>query len=276
MRSKISKVILALLMLTLLPVTSLAESGKGNYTDVSGAWYTDVVLNHGYSDIFDNGDHSFQPNKKITRIEFVRYLHEILEININYFAAPDIKDYFTDMNNDDVGANELIDLVTAGIVEKGGAFEPLKQLDREVMIHWIVKALDYKTGGEYAMIMIMPAPFNDDDKISDEYRNNIITAQILKIVLGYGNNTLLPKQGATRAEAVAVAARLLDLLATFKENDSLSVNVTASASEDKGALTMSLTIQNNSDKAITITHSGQKYDFKLYNADSDSVLYLVC
>lgn len=270
MKSKLTKLILSILILTMLPLTALAESSKEKYTDISGAWYTDVILKHGNADVFDNGDNIFQPNKKITRIEFVRFIHDALDISINYFAAPDIKEYFTDMDNNDAGANELIDLVTAGIVDKDGAFEPSKQLDREVMIHWIIKALDYKTGGEYAMIKIMPAPFDDDDKINDEYKNDVIKAQILKLVLGYGNNKLHPKQGATRAEAVTVTARLLDLLDSLMQNKQ-SVNVTASATEEEGALVMSLTIANDTDKDITISHSGQKYDFKLFDKAGDTV-----
>jgi hypothetical protein len=254
----------------MLPVTALAESEKGAYTDISGAWYTDFVAAHGNSPVFSSSDRKFQPNKKITRIEFVRYIHEILEININYFAAPDIRDFFTDMNNDDAGANELIDLVTAGIIDNGGAFEPMKQLDREVMIHWLVKALDFKTGGDYAMIMMMPAPFDDEDKIAAEYRDSITKAQLLRLVVGYGNNRLLPKQGATRAEAVTVTSRLINLLASLKGNEQ-SLSVTASAAEDSGALVMSLVIHNTSDKAVTITHSGQKYDFKLFGKTGDTV-----
>ena len=60
------------------------------------------------------------------------------------------------MKNSDTGAGALIDLVTAGIVDKGGAFGPDKQLDRELMIHWIMNALDYKTGGSYPIPMVKP------------------------------------------------------------------------------------------------------------------------
>ncbi len=272
MKKKLITLMLAVLTLTALPLTAFAGSDMGSrYSDVSGGWYTDAVLKYGYADIFDGGDHKFQPNQKITRIEFVRLLHKALGITINYFAVPDIKDYFTDMKNDDVGAGDLIDLVTAGIVEKGGSFKPSTQLDREMMVHWIVNALDYKTGGDYPMIKILPAPFDDDAKITAEYKNDIITAQILKLTLGCGNNMLHPKEGATRAEAVAVTARLVELLATFGQNDGLSVDVATSAREENDTLVMSLTIQNNTDKAVTIAHGGQKYDFKLFDETGDTV-----
>ena len=77
------------------------------------------------------------------------------------------------MKNTDAGANELIDLVTTGIIEKGGSFNPDGQLERELMIHWTIKALDYKTGGDYAMIMIMPAPFDDDADIAGRIKTTL-------------------------------------------------------------------------------------------------------
>lgn len=272
MKKTLTAWILAALLLTSLPLTALAGSDVGSrYTDVSGGWYADAVLKYGYDDIFDSGDHKFQPNKKITRIEFVRLLHKALGITVNYFAAPDIKDYCTDMKNEDVGAGDVIDLVTTGILEEGGGFEPQKQLDREVMVHWIVNALNYMTGGNYNMIMIMPDPFHDDAKIATKYKNDIMTGQVLKLILGSGNNMLHPKTGATRAEAITVTARLVDLLATLKQNDSQSVTVTASAREENGALVMSCTIQNNTDKAVTIAHGGQAYDFKLFDKEGDTV-----
>ena len=60
------------------------------------------------------------------------------------------------MTNENTGANELIDLVTAGIIEAGGSFSPDQPLEREVMIHWAMAALDYMTGGDYAMVLIYP------------------------------------------------------------------------------------------------------------------------
>lgn len=271
MKKKILMFLLILSVMTaVLPVSALAAAkSEYGYSDIAEAWFTDAAAAYGYPEIFKGTDSKFNPNSKITRIEFVRLLHKALGITINYFAAPDIKDDFDDMANSDTGANELIDLVTAGIIKKGGSFNPDKPLDREIMIHWTINALDYKTGGDYAMIMIMPAPFNDDADISEAYQNDIVKSVILKLVYGRGNNMLFPKDGATRAEAVTIVSRLVTLL------DSLNagVNVTASAFIVKGgALTMSLVIENNTDKTVTLHHtSGQKYDFKLFDAKSENV-----
>ena len=258
------------LMLTAVPITALAAPEPGfAYSDISGAWFTDAASEYGYPEIFKDSSGKFSPDRPITRIEFVRVLHKALGISINYFAAPDITDSFSDMKNTDTGANALIDLVTAGIIQNGGSFNPDKQLERELMIHWTIKALDYKTGGDYAMIMLMPAPFDDDPDISDAYKNDIIKSVILKLVNGRGNNMLFPKECATRAEAVTIVSRLLPLL------DSLSADVEVIATSwlvKGGALTMSLTIENNTDKTVTLNHtSGQKYDFKLFDAAGSNV-----
>lgn len=262
--------LVVVMLLTTLPLTVLAAADTDFvYSDISKAWYTDAVVKYGYTDIFKDSTSKFNPNQKITRIEFVRLLHKALGISINYFVAPDVSKDFDDMKNTDTGAGELIDLVTAGIVEKGGNFNPQEQLDRDVMIHWTINALNYVTGGNYAIIMMMPAPFADDADITPAYKNDVVTAVLLKLINGRGNNMLFPKDGTTRAEAVTVVSRLIPLMDSLKAD----VNVSASAfTEKSGAISMNLTIENNTDKAVTISHtSGMKYDFKLFDASGSNV-----
>ncbi len=267
---KITALILAALLLAAVPMSVLAQSGTGAvYTDISGKWFEDAAAKYGYTEIFSNGNGEFCPGIKITRIEFARLLHRALGISINYFAATDISDSFEDMTNSDVGASELTDMVTTGIIESGGKFDPDAPLTREAMIHWIMNALNVQTGGNYAMIMMMPMPFDDDAEITTAYSSDIYSAVVLKLVNGRGDNKLFPKDGATRAEAVTVTSKLVTLLDSYK----LSVVVNSSARLDEdGALTMSLAIRNNTDKAIVINHtSGQQYDFKLFDAEGNNL-----
>lgn len=257
------------MLLTALPLTAFAKSETGSvYSDISGTWFTDAVTKYGYTEIFSDGSTNFNPNKKISRIEFVRLLHKALGISVNYLVAPDVSDDFDDMKNTDVGANALIDLATTGIIERGGSFNPDKQLDRDLLIHWTINALKYKTDGNYAIPMVKPVPFKDDKDISDAFRGEIYSAVVLKLVYGRGNNMMYPRDGASRAEAVTVVSRLISLLDSYK----LDVKITSSAVVNKGVLTMSLTIQNNTDKTVTIDYtSGQKYDFKLFDAQGNNV-----
>ena len=261
----------AFLLVSALPLTAAAATkSDGVYTDISGAWYTDAAAEYGYPEIFSTDNGKFYPDRQITRMEFVRLLHKALEININYFAAPDIRDSFSDMKNTDTGSGDLIDLVTAGIIKIGGAFSPDKPLDRETMIHWIMNALKSHTGGGYPIPMVKPVPFKDDDRISEAYRSEIYSAVVLKLVYGRGDNMINPKDGALRCEAVTVVKRLNDLLESYQGG----VYVTASAWLVKGGdLAMSLTVRNNTDKDVAINHtSGQRFDFKLYDAE-DNLLY---
>lgn len=239
------------------------------YNDIGGTWFEKSALAYGYEDIFSDGSGSFYPDKEITRMEFARMLHKALEIKIAYFAATDIKEFYNDVESKAPGASELYDLVSTGIIDIKGSFGPNDKLNREDMIHFLIKGLDYVTGGDYAMIKIMPPPFADDDKISAELKNDVVKAVILKLINGSDNNMLLPKNGATRAEAVTVADRLVNLINTLTRK----VAVTATYKEDNGSLTLSLSVANKSGETIKINHtSSQKFDFKLFDLKGD-ILY---
>ncbi len=238
------------------------------YNDLSADWYKSSVEKYGYHEIFNKDGH-FSPNKAITRMEFARLLHKALKININYFAPTDIAEYFSDVTNNVDGASKLYDLVTAGIIEEKGSFKPDGELSREDMIHYIINGLKYVTDGQYALIKMMPAPFDDDASIKAEYKNDIIEAVLLKLVNGRGDNRLYPKESATRAEAVVIMDRLVELKATLVPD----VKVTSSAAEENSMLKMKLTIENTGDTAVTINHSsGQKFDFQVLG-NNDEVLY---
>ncbi len=260
----------AALLLAAMPLTALARPDPGSlYSDISDTWFTDAAAQYGYPEIFSDGSGKFHPAQEITRVEFVRLLHRALDININYFVAPDIKDSFDDMENTDVGANELIDLAAVGIVEGGGSFRPGDSLTREEMIHWVMSGLNYKTDGSYPIPKIKPVPFGDDSDISDAYRSEIYTAAVLDLVSGRGNHMLFPKACATRGETVTVVSRLRMLLDGIQS----SVSVSAAAQlNDDGSLTMALTIRNHTDQTVTIHHaSGQKYDFRLFDAQGENL-----
>ena len=271
MKNKVlAGLVCAALLLAAFPLTAAAQSDfKDSYTDVAGKWYAAAVSEYGYSEVFSDGRGSFHADRDVTRMEFVRLLHRALNIQINYFAAPDVADSFEDMQNSDVWANELIDLVTAGIVQSGGNFRPDEPLLREEMIHWTINALNHKTGGNYPVILMMPAPFADDADIAEAYHGNIVTAMLLKLVNGRGDNRLFPKDGATRAEAVTVVYRLMTLQAGYGAE--VGVHASALRSQD-GSIRMSLTIRNQTDAPILISHtSGQKLDFKLFDTKGNNV-----
>lgn len=241
-----------------------------DYDDIADCWCRESVLKYGYKDIFSIDKNKFFPHKKITRMEYVRMLHRAIGITINYFAAPDITDFYNDVDNDDPGAGELYDLVSVGIIDRKDSFGPDSQLDRDEMIHYTINALKYITDSRYALIEMMPAPFSDDDKIKPEYKNDVGEAVILGLIFGRGNNMLFPREGTTRAEAVAVADRMLTFASSIKSD----VAVSALAYESDEGFIMSLIIENHTGGTVEISHnSGQKYDFIIYDSDG-KIIYL--
>lgn len=247
---------------------SLKPDEVFNYTDLAADWYRDAVSNFGYPGIFSE-DTMFRPEQRITRMEYARLLRKALNIEFRYFAATDIRDYFDDVNNEDAGASALYDLVTAGVIDGGGSFRPNDSIERESMIHYAIRALDYVTNGSYAVPLMLPKPFADEATADEEYIDDINKAALLKLIFGRGNNMLFPKEAATRAEAVVFTERLVKLYESLMSG----VKISASAFVESGSLKMALVIENTGSDEVTTNHnSGQKFDFKVLDEDGN-ILY---
>lgn len=265
----IRKLILSIMIISsfsvLMPAKALAAAdlttvSAAGYKDISGKWFEKWADSYGYKEIFSNGDNCFYPDQPITRMEFARMLHKALGINMNYFAATDISEYFSDVKSGEKGANELYDLVTCGIIDVKGSFYPNAKLDRETLIHFTMNAFYYTVRNDCATADAEIKPFADDSEIGAAYKSDLYHAAYLDIVCGRGSNMVKPLEKATRAEAVTITGRLIELINKTKT----SVNVKASASAENGELTLRLSILNNTNKAITIEHGyGQIFDFEI-------------
>jgi hypothetical protein len=256
----------ALVLLFAISV-SLISASTLNFEDLGTHWASEIIAESEFAHVLSEND-SFQPNKAISRIDFARMLHSALNITINYFRAPDIQETFSDITNEDKGASALIDLVTTGIVDDKDVFRPNDPLRRDEMIHYVINALKYQTNGNYALIKMMPAPFDDEDLLIADYKNDVVEAVLLGIIKGRGDNMLYPAAASTRAEAVVLVSRLLAVAKRLAD-----VDVAVEAVLDDNSIEMKLTIKNNTDRAVTINHtSGQHFDFQLLDEDLN-VLY---
>ena len=221
------------------------------------AWYADAAEKYGYQDIF--GD-VFEPQRPVTRMQFARLLTKAFDISPENGNSASRR----------ADADVLMSLAAAGIIPGVDGFNPDGALDRATMVHWVIKTLDYLTGGQYAMIMIMPEPFADDALIPDAYRGSVVKAVILKLVNGRGNNIFAPLDSATCAEAVVIVARLKDLAATLIPD----VTVRANLTKQDDTITMSLALKNNTGEPVVIHQpSAQRYDFKLFD-EGGKLLYI--
>jgi hypothetical protein len=233
------------------------------YTDISGHWSKAAIQMLFEKNALPFEGSKFAPDKAITRSEFVSILHDALGIRIEYLVAPDIKDYFNDVSKDARYAEDLIDLVTANIIEKGGSFNPDTPISREQMVHYVMEAYKYEMGDRYALINIKPPFFKDDADVTPEFGGDVGRAAHYKIISG-SKGMFLPKANATRGEATVVVSKLIGLLE--EQNPAVSVLPEANLSDD--SIEMKLTLTNVSDKVVDYElSSGQKYDFVLYDAN---------
>lgn len=271
------RIILAfVLMITIIFTNSLAfaDEIKGSqeadmkFTDIENHWAEESINKVVDKDDFAGIDGKFLPDKAITRSEFVLMLHKALDINIAYFKATDISEFYDDVKNADVYASALYDLVTLNIIDSKGHFYPNNTLPREEMMHYLMNAYKHKMGDNYKMIKLEVNPFADDKEINPIYNGEVVRAEYMGLLKRPTNNMFYPKNDSTRAQAATVIDRLLNQL----EKENLQVSVTPSAELKDGFLKMNLTITNNLKSQILINHSsGQKFDFKLLDSNRETL-----
>ncbi len=239
-----------------------------NFKDISNHWSGEAVQYLMKKDAIPFSQDKLVLGKAVSRSEFAVMLHNGLDIKIEYFKEPDIKDYFDDIKQDAAYAPAVTDLVTAGVFEGKGSFKPNASITREEMVHYIMQAYRYKMGDRYELIKINPASFKDVDSITPEYGGDVARAQHYKLIAGTGNNMFQPEKAASRAETAVVIDKLIKLLAV--QNQYVDISPDAIVTSD--SIEMKLKIKNNSEKDIILNHSsGQKFDFALLDADRNVI-----
>lgn len=147
------------------------------------------------------GEEEFSPGKDISRAEFVALLVRILGLGSVTSGA----DSFKDVDAEAWYAGEVNAAQKAGIVEGDGVnFNPNGKLTREEMAVMLVNSGLLKAAASTA------DKFADDDSISDWAKDAIYQARENGLINGVGNNTLLPKSNANRADVAVILLRLIE------------------------------------------------------------------
>lgn len=273
MKTRILGLILVCVMLLTIPAYAMYTTMEGN--DIikiisynPSHWAEEAINRLLEKEAFLLKDENY--DTPVTKSEFAKMLSVALDIKMYYFVQPDIKDYFDDIDPEAPYASYVIDLVTANVFESGGSFNPDAYLTREEMVNYLMNAYTYIKGEEYTMIKFTEPSFDDADKISPEYIIKISQAQHYSLIFGSGNNLFNPQRNATRAEVATVIVRLMDLLDTLNlQNTQVKITTEAVMKEDN-SIEMKIIIKNESENDASIEFfSGQKYDFKLLDADKN-------
>lgn len=148
----------------------------------------------------------FSPKKVLTRAEYTAIL---------YNMAPD-KHSSPTFEMSDLSSNDWFYDVAKWGVSNGiifpikGQFAGNEKVDRQYMAFMTANFLDKYYPN--ALDETLPYPtFTDSDQIDENYKNSVYILAANKLIVGVGNNKFAPKATLTRAEAAAMASRVMNL-----------------------------------------------------------------
>jgi len=199
---------------------SMVYASGSCFNDIENHWAEDSIrrmYDKGF--VSGVGGSKFQPDGNILRCQFVSLLHKSLDIQISYLREPDITGVYKDVNNEDWFADRLYDLVMTGIIDDTGYFRPGSPLSREEMAHYLMKAYEYKTDKRLQGNTGALDRFNDGAEINSRYLEDVSGALEIKLIMGRDDGCINPKEACTRAEAVVVIERLMNVFSTSIEKE---------------------------------------------------------
>lgn len=148
-------------------------------------------------------DSTFKPAESITRAQFIKMLANAFE-----WQAEQGELAFTD--NDEIGAwakDAILQAVNRGIINGygDGSFRPNQEITRTEMTVMLARVLGI------AISATEQTGFTDDATIPAWGKGTVEALRELGIVAGRDNNNFAPNDAPTRAEALVVILRALDL-----------------------------------------------------------------
>lgn len=179
-------------------------------SDYENHWaksYIDYAISNGFA--FGTQDGNFEPDRPITRAEFINILARYVKLGSNVFFTS-----FNDISPDSWYFPMIVSAEDAGIIKgyDDGGFHPDSPVTREDAITFICRA--YKTDPPYYDIFAL---FSDISDTSDYAKKYVIFAAENKILIGYENNTIKPKNYITRAEALVMLNNFSSISDSFEK-----------------------------------------------------------
>lgn len=186
---------------TFLIMLSLLFSAHSFAADYNGHWAAKYIEEAFAEKIaFGDSNSDFNPDRDITRAEFITLLinHMMKYENINSSSL------FTSFGDVSPNAPYFPHIVIAegnGIVKgfSDGGFHPGETLTREDALVFVCRA--YNVNPPYEEFYVNYTDLRDISSYAKKYMQFSVNN---KIIVGYGNNTLRPKNPVSRAEALVI------------------------------------------------------------------------
>ena len=180
------------------------EAEKPPFTDVAeGAWYYDAVKYVYHNGLFQGVSETiFRPESPMNRAMVVTVLHRLAGS-----PAAEGEIAFTDVPADQYYEEALIWAVDNGLAEgvSETAFAPTSPVTREQLVTFLYRYAEFAgmdVSGKADLTV-----FADSDKVSSYAEEAMAWAVDAGIIDGVGNNTLAPRNNATRAQVAAMLMR---------------------------------------------------------------------
>jgi|GEM_PF-2805669 len=178
------------------------------FADVKGLWSEEVVNRLG-SKLIVNGmdDTRFAPDASVTRAEMTAMLVRSLSLQIVAAGVTGFKD----VDPASWYADAVVTAFREGLVhgDETDNFRPGDPISREEAAVMIVSGMRYAVDRPDRADGGILNRFRDAGEISPWAKDEMSTALRAGLIVGNGNNQLLPKETATRAEAAAMIDRML-------------------------------------------------------------------
>lgn len=209
---KTPKKLMALVLMGALTVSSVAAvpATAKTFNDVPSNHWAYIVINEmsNAGIMIGTGTGIFSPNSILTRAEYTAILLNLAPDKSN----GDLYKYqLNDVKDDDWFADAAEWGVSNGIIKEiEGNFKPNDPVTRELMAEMTYRYI-LKYVPDYLEIDVSSAGYSDESTFSDRYAQAINVLTNNNLLAGRGNNTFEPQGTLTRAEAAAMASRILDV-----------------------------------------------------------------
>ena len=184
----------------LRPLMPVAPNNTIN--DIKNHWaegYITRLIDKGAVNGYEDG--TFRPGNTITRAEFTKIIVSVFSL----YGESEVK--YTDVSKED-WFNSYVDIASANgiILGSDGMFFPKNNITRQdaaIIIQRILKlkSVEMKTGKE----------FLDNNEISDYAKEAVSNMAEIGVINGF-DGKFMPRNNITRAEAVTMIVRALDLI----------------------------------------------------------------
>jgi hypothetical protein len=176
------------------------QTTEVNFTDIKGHW-AEANIRELVKQGAINGypDNTFKPNGNITRAEFITVI--VNAFNLKSQEGKSFTDTSTHWAKSAISTAAALGVVT-GYNEN--TFGPNDLITREQMASIVIRAAKIDLADN-------SISFSDSSNVSDWARTALATASAKGLINGYADGTVKPKANTTRAEAVTVILKALQL-----------------------------------------------------------------